>query len=215
MDKPKISKVKYTEKKPKEDRKSNAEKTKTKKDKKAKKASAEAADGPKAAKAPKVKAPKVPATPEEEARRQKQRESRERALAARVGGKAYVASRKVKAKKRPQQAQRKYEQRQEGLPSKAERNTERRAAQTAAKAEKLKAPTVIIVPIFWKGEAQQMAIVLSVCADVQKAGRSGFEASSWRWHAGPHGLHGWRAPGSGLLSALTRWLEGRLGALRV
>ena len=28
---------------------------------------------------------------------------------------------------------------------------------------------MIIVPIFWKGEADQMAIVLSVCADVQKA----------------------------------------------
>eukprot|EP00964_Phaeocystis_antarctica_P097602 scaffold63693_cov71-Phaeocystis_antarctica.AAC.2 len=153
------------------------------KNKKRKKEKAEkAAEEPKAAKAPAAAKVKVPATPEEEARRQKQRECRERALAAREGGKAYVSSYKVRAKKRPQQAQRKFERRQEGLPSKAVRNTERRArkaeraiwpasaaqaddwlrglrraswqrpepacfrhrraAQTAAKAEKLKAPTL-------------------------------------------------------------------------
>ena len=139
------------------------------KNKKRKQEKAEKAAEPKAAKAPAAAKVKVPATPEEEARKKKQRECRERALAARAGGKEYVSSYKVRAKKRPQQAQRKYERRQQGLPSKAERNTERRAAQMAAKAEKLKAPTVIIVPIFWKGEADQMAIVLSVCADVKKA----------------------------------------------
>ena len=143
--------------------------SKPEKKKRKKKEKAEEAAEPKAAKAPAAAKVKVPATPEEEARRQKQRECRERALAAREGGKAYVSSYKVRAKKRPQQAQRKYDRRQEGLPSKAVRNTERRDAQKAAKAEKAKAPTVIIVPIFWKGESQQMAIVLSVCADVQKA----------------------------------------------
>lgn len=98
------------------------------KNKKRKKEKAEkAAEEPKAAKAPAAAKVKVPATPEEEARRQKQRECRERALAAREGGKAYVSSYKVRAKKRPQQAQRKFERRQEGLPSKAVRNTERRA----------------------------------------------------------------------------------------
>ena len=149
---------------------------KSKKRKKEKAEKAETAAEPQAAKAQpagsgskrrnKVKAP---VTPEEEARRQKQRECRELALAARGSGKEYLSAYKVRAKKRPLQAQRKYERRQQGQPSKAERNTERRAAQMAAKAERLKAPTVIIVPIFWKGEADQMALVLSVCADVKKA----------------------------------------------
>ena len=153
---------------------------KSKKRKKEKAEKAETAAEPQSAKAQPAgsgskrrKKVKAPVTPEEEARRQKQRECRELALAARGSGKEYLSAYKVRAKKRPLQAQRKYERRQQGQPSKAERNTERRAAQmaakAAAKAERLKAPTVIIVPIFWKGEADQMALVLSVCADVKKA----------------------------------------------
>ena len=50
----------------------------------------------------------------------------EKALAARSSGESYVAARKVKQKKRPTLAQRKFERRQEARPSKAERNAERR-----------------------------------------------------------------------------------------
>ena len=152
-------------------KKAKDEASKPKKDKDKKKVIAKAAEAP-VAEAPKKQEPKkakAPLTPEEEARRQWQRECREKALAARSSGEGYVAARKVKQKKRPTLAQRKFERRQEARPSKAERNAERREQQKAAKIEKAKAPTVVIVPIFWKGEAQQMAVVLSVCADVQTA----------------------------------------------
>ena len=152
-------------------KKAKDEASKPKKDKDKKKVIAKAAEAP-VAEAPKKQEPKkakAPLTPEEEARRQWQRECREKALAARSSGESYVAARKVKQKKRPTLAQRKFERRQQERPSKAERNAERREQQKAAKIEKAKAPTVVIVPIFWKGEAQQMAVVLSVCADVQTA----------------------------------------------
>ena len=114
---------------------------KSKKRKKEKAEKAEAAAEPQSAKAQPAgsgskrrKKVKAPVTPEEEARRLKQRECRELALAARGSGKEYLSAYKVRAKKRPLQAQRKYERRQQGQPSKAERNTERRAAQMAANA---------------------------------------------------------------------------------
>ena len=77
--------------------------------------------------------------------------------------------RRLKQRKRPTLARRKFEKRQGDQPSKAERNSQRREQQKKIKLEKAKAPAVVIIPIFWKGEAQQMATVLSVCADVQSS----------------------------------------------
>ena len=51
-----------------------------------------------------------------------------------------------------------------------ERNAaKKREVQKAVKKERSNAPDIVIVPIFWKGEAKQMAKVLGACADVQKA----------------------------------------------
>ena len=114
--------------------------------------------------------PKKPAAPppsaEELARREHQRQQRLKALAAREGGGEFAKAKK----KRPPKERRKFEKRK--AEGKAERNKERRSRQGEAKKQKAAAPDVVVVPIFWKGHAQQMARVLSVCKDVEDALRS-------------------------------------------
>ena len=115
-------------------------------------------------------APKKPAAPppsaEELARREHQRQQRLKALAAREGGGEFAKAKK----KRPPKERRKFEKRK--AEGKAERNKERRSRQVEAKKQKAAAPEVVVVPIFWKGHAQQMARVLSVCKDVEDALRA-------------------------------------------
>ena len=100
----------------------------------------------------------------ERARRERQRELRDAALAARAAGETFLNPEKKKRK--PQAARkelaRKEKRRQEAAAA-------RRAAQKEVKKQRLAAPDIVIVPIFWKGEAKQMAKVLSACADVEAA----------------------------------------------
>ena len=155
-----------------EKRAKKAEDSATEKPKKAKKEKQRQEEQPSAAAAAAVPKPPKPAlTPEQEAQRQRQRECREKALAARASGGNYVSARKIKQRQRPEQTRRKFEKRHENDASKGERNAQRREVQKSTKAERARlekdAPTVVIIPIFWKGEAQQMALVTGVCSDVK------------------------------------------------
>ena len=109
------------------------------------------------------KKPDADLTDEERKRREHQRAQREKALAIRAVGKAFVST----AKKRKPLERRKFEQRK--AERKGENAEKRRAVQKAAKKAKASAPNVVIVPIFWKGEAKQMGRVLSACADAEAA----------------------------------------------
>ena len=100
---------------------------------------------------------------EERARRAHQAAQREKALAARSGGEKFVSE----AKKRRPLERRRFEKRK--TERKAENASKRRAAQKESKKSKASAPDIVIVPIFWKGEAKQMARVLSACADAEAA----------------------------------------------
>ena len=98
----------------------------------------------------------------EAARRARQRELQQQALALRAQGGEYVPSKR----KRKTLERRKFEARDSERH--AAHNKKRRAAQKKVKKQRAEAPPVVIVPIFWKGEAGQRAKVLSVCADVEK-----------------------------------------------
>jgi len=104
---------------------------------------------------------------EEAERRRRQREMREQALAARANGEAFESTRRVTFPKRKPLEARKEEKRI--ARRKVENAARRRAVQTAVKKERAAAPEVVVVPIFWKGEANQMARVLSACTDAQAA----------------------------------------------
>lgn len=105
-----------------------------------------------------------PADAAEISRRERQRELQRVALAAQSAGEVFVNPEKKKRK--PLAARRLAERKSR---RKAEKAAARRSVQKEVKKQKAAAPDVVIVPIFWKGEAKQMARVLSVCADVEKA----------------------------------------------
>lgn len=102
--------------------------------------------------------------PEERARRERQRQQLKVALELRANGEEYINV--TKKKRKPLEARR-LEKRVERR--KKENAAQRREVQKAVKRERNNAPDIVIVPIFWKGEAKQMAKVLSACADVQAA----------------------------------------------
>jgi hypothetical protein len=101
----------------------------------------------------------------EAARREKQREKQREAIAAKAAGKKFVNPEK-RPKRKPAIARR-VEKKKEKY--RVEHAASRRAVQKEIKRQKAAAPDVVIVPIFWKGEAKQMARVLSACADVEAA----------------------------------------------
>lgn len=101
---------------------------------------------------------------EETQRREWQRQQREKALELRADGQEYVNL--TKKKRKPLEA-RKLEKRL--MKRKQESAASRRAVQKEVKKQKRMAPDIVIVPIFWKGEAKQMATVLSACTDAQAA----------------------------------------------
>lgn len=106
-------------------------------------------------------------TDEERARRERQREMQQQALAARASGGSFESTRRTTFPKRKPLEARKEEERK--LRRKAENASKRRASQKALKQQRANAPDVVVVPIFWKGEAKQMARVLSACADIEAA----------------------------------------------
>ena len=101
---------------------------------------------------------------EERQRRQRQRELRLAAISARARGEAFINP--TKSKRKPLEARRHAKRVAE---RKATNAAQRRAAQKEVKRQRALAPDIVIVPIFWKGEAKQMARVLSACADVEAA----------------------------------------------
>jgi hypothetical protein len=111
----------------------------------------------------------VEALPEEErTRRERQKELQRQAVELRSRGEEFVSTKK---KRKPLEA-RKLEKRL--AKRKAESAATRRAIQKEAKKQKAAAPDIVVVPIFWKGEAKQMGRVLSACADVESAlGKTG------------------------------------------
>ncbi|KAL3913156.1 MAG: hypothetical protein SGPRY_008085 [Prymnesium sp.] len=111
---------------------------------------------------PKGPKQKAPLTPAEAKRREMQREKQAAALAARAAGGEYTPSaRKRKPLERRRELQRK-------AARAATRNATRRSAQKASKALRKSAPAVVVVPIFWKGQAGQMGSVLSVCTEAEQ-----------------------------------------------
>lgn len=102
--------------------------------------------------------------PDERERRERQRQQLKVALDLRARGEEYINV--TKKKRKPLEARR-LEKRL--ARRKKENAAQRREVQKAVKKERSNAPDLVIVPIFWKGEAKQMAKVLSACADVQTA----------------------------------------------
>ena len=106
-------------------------------------------------------------TPAQQAAEQKRREMQKakqaEAIAARARGEEFVSTAK---KRKPQERRKEIKRKAQRA---AERNSVRRSAQKAAKVAKATAPDVIVVPIFWKGQAGQMGAVLSVCSDAEQA----------------------------------------------
>jgi hypothetical protein len=102
-------------------------------------------------------------TPDELYRKEQQRAKQREALELRAKGEEFVST----ARKRKPQERRK-ELKRIAL-RKTEHNSVRRAAQKAAKVAKATAPEVVVIPIFWKGQAGQMGQVLSVCEDALQA----------------------------------------------
>lgn len=112
-----------------------------------------------------VKPSKPPASQPPEAelkRREMQRAKQAEARAARAQGLAFVPAKK---KRKPLERRRELQRKAQRA---AVRNAARRSAQKAVKAAKATAPTVIVVPIYWKGQAGQMGQVLSVCTDAEQ-----------------------------------------------
>ena len=116
---------------------------------------------------PKIKRAAEEISNEERERRAYQRAKQQEAIEARSRGEIFESSRRVTFPKRKPLEARKEAERVSRR--KAENAAKRRAAQKAVKQQRISAPDIVIVPIFWKGEAKQMARVLSACADVEKA----------------------------------------------
>jgi len=92
------------------------------------------------------------------ARKELQRAKQKEALALRAAGQTYTpAKRRRKPKER-----RKWEERSNA------KLIEKRELGKKLRKEKKTAPDVVIIPIFWKGQAGQRGKVLSVCSDIQK-----------------------------------------------
>lgn len=103
-------------------------------------------------------------TEEERERRERQRQQIKVALEVRARGEEYINV--TKKKRKPLEARREMKRIER---RKKENAAKKREVQKAVKKERSNAPDIVIVPIFWKGEAKQMAKVLGACADVQKA----------------------------------------------
>lgn len=101
---------------------------------------------------------------DEKERRERQRALQVEAIEKRSRGEAFVNP--TKKKRKPLEARRLAKRLEK---RKAENAAKRREVQKKVKEMKASAPEIIIVPVFWKGEAKQMARVLSVCADVEAA----------------------------------------------
>ena len=106
----------------------------------------------------------APLSAEEQQRRERQRELQAAAAAKYAAGEKFINPEKKKRK--PLAARRLAERKAR---RKSEHAAARRAVQKEVKKQKAAAPDVVIVPIFWKGEAKQMARVISACTDVEKA----------------------------------------------
>ena len=122
----------------------------------------------------KRKVPDSELTPEELRRREAQRVQQQAAVAARERGEVFESTRRTTVPKRKPLEARKEAERI--VIRKSENAARRRTVQKAIKADRAKAPDVVVVPIYWKGEAKQMARVLLACADAEKA----LEASKWK-----------------------------------
>jgi hypothetical protein len=152
------------EKRPKVEKPGSSKQTKPKSDKLSRKATQgaealEAGAQPKVAK--KVGKPQGVMVSEDEAtraRKELQRARQKEALALRAAGKVYV---KPKRQRKPKE-RRKFEERSTA------KLIEKRELGKKLRKEKKLAPEVVVIPIFWKGQAGQRGQVLSVCADVQK-----------------------------------------------
>lgn len=92
------------------------------------------------------------------ARKELQRARQKEALALRAAGQAYT---KPKRQRKPKE-RRKFEERS------TSKLIEKRELGKKLRREKKLAPEVVVIPIFWKGQAGQRGQVLSVCADLQK-----------------------------------------------
>ena len=122
----------------------------------------------------KRKVPDSELTPEELRRREAQRAQQQAAVAARERGEVFESTRRTTfPKRKPLEARKEAER---ILIRKSENAARRRTVQKAIKADRAKAPDVVVVPIYWKGEAKQMARVLLACSDVEKA----LETSKWK-----------------------------------
>ena len=122
----------------------------------------------------KRKRPDSELTEAERERRDTQRSTQQAALDARQRGEVFESTRRTTFPKRKPLEARKEAARI--AKRKSDSAAQRRTAQKAIKKERNAAPDVVVVPIFWKGEAKQMARVLSACADVEKA----LATSPWR-----------------------------------
>jgi len=84
-------------------------------------------------------------------------------------GKQYVSRKAIKKKQRKSLERRKFEDRT--VVKKKDIAREKREKQKSLKRQKASAPAapdVVVVPIFWKGEAGQRARVLSACVDAER-----------------------------------------------
>jgi hypothetical protein len=113
-------------------------------------------------------------TPEELERRNYQRTLQKQALDARARGETFEPTRRLTFPKRKPLEARKEQARIEKR--KAENAARRRAVQKSVKKQRADAPDVVVVPIFWKGEAKQMARVLSACKDIEAV----LESTKWQ-----------------------------------
>ena len=99
--------------------------------------------------------------------KRRQRVQQQAAVAARERGEVFESTRRTTfPKRKPLEARKEAER---IVIRKSENAARRRTVQKAIKADRAKAPDVVVVPIYWKGEAKQMARVLLACADAEKA----------------------------------------------
>ena len=104
---------------------------------------------------PKRKRPDAELSPEELARRERQRETQRAAIEARTRGDTFTSTRRVTfPKRKPIEARKEAER---IAKRKSDNAARRREVQKAVKKQRAAAPNVVVVPIFWKGEAKQMA----------------------------------------------------------
>jgi len=125
------------------------------------KAAEASATGAAPGKAKKARVAKAAAPADEEAtraRKEVQRQKQREALALRAAGGAY----KPPKRQRKPKERRKFEER-----STAKLIVKRELGKKLRK-EKKTAPDVVIVPIFWKGQAGQLGQVISLCTDIER-----------------------------------------------